>query len=280
MMNIKIWGCRGSLPAPGTDKDIYGGNTSCIEIIDGDTCIILDGGSGLQRLNNYLAPNITRIDILLTHLHLDHIMGLGFFWPLYNPNMTVNIWGPAASNESLAQRLRRYFSPPIFPVRLNELPCKGELFEIDSSEFQIGNFKITSEYVCHPGPTVAYRLQTGNTVIAYIPDHEPALGSSQFPTNAEWTSGFSIAEGADILFHDAQYSSEEYKTRIGWGHSSVEDALDFGTLAKVKKIVLFHHDPAHTDDNLKTMLAETLQEKKCDFEVEIATEGTLFEFES
>ncbi|MBL0051366.1 MAG: MBL fold metallo-hydrolase [Bacteroidetes bacterium] len=137
MMNIKIWGCRGSLPAPGTDKDIYGGNTSCIEIIDGDTCIILDGGSGLQRLNNYLAPNITRIDILLTHLHLDHIMGLGFFWPLYNPNMTVNIWGPAASNESLAQRLRRYFSPPIFPVRLNELPCKGEIFEIDSSEFQI-----------------------------------------------------------------------------------------------------------------------------------------------
>lgn len=82
---------------------------------------------------------------------------------------------------------------------------------------------------------MAYRLQTGNTVIAYIPDHEPALGSSQFPTNAEWTSGFSIAEGADILFHDAQYSSEEYKTRVGWGHSSVEDALDFGTLARVKK---------------------------------------------
>ncbi|MBL0051365.1 MAG: hypothetical protein IPP29_07560 [Bacteroidetes bacterium] len=82
------------------------------------------------------------------------------------------------------------------------------------------------------------------------------------------------------MFHDAQYSSEEYKTRVGWGHSSVEDAIDFGTLARVKKIVLFHHDPAHTDDNLKTMLAETLQEKKCDFEVEIATEGASFEFES
>ena len=152
--------------------------------------------------------------------------------------------------------------------------------KIITTKFKIENFKFKPKYVFNPGPRWASRLKTGNTLIAYIPDHEPALGSAQFPTNAEWTSGFSIAEGADILFHDAQYSSEEYKTRVGWGHSSVEDALDFGTLARVKKIVLFHHDPAHTDDNLKTMLAETLEEKKCDFEVEIATEGTSFEFES
>jgi phosphoribosyl 1,2-cyclic phosphodiesterase len=272
-MNIKVWGSRGSLPAPGAEKNIYGGNTSCVEIIHENTCIILDGGSGIQRLGESLPYNITHIDILLTHLHLDHIMGLGFFLPIYNPKMTINIWGPAAANESLKHRLRRYFSPPIFPVRLNEVPCKGDIFEIDDSEFTIGDFKIKSEYICHPGPTVGYRLELGNSVVTYLPDHEPALGSCNYPTNPEWTSGYHLAHGADILIHDAQYKNDEYKDRIGWGHSSMKDAIDFGVMAGVKKMLLFHHDPLHSDAQLNRLFAESMLNRDLNFEIELSAEG-------
>lgn len=272
-MNLKIWGCRGSLPSPGAEKNIYGGNTSCIEVTNGNTCIILDGGSGIQKLGESIPKQITRIDILLTHLHLDHIIGLGFFMPIYNPEMTINLWGPAAANESLRHRLRRYFSPPIFPLRLNEVPCKGDIFEIDDSEFTIGDFKITSEYICHPGPTVGYRLQLGNAIITYLPDHEPSLGSSDFPNNPEWTSGYHLAYGADILFHDAQYKNETYKNRIGWGHSSMSDAIEFGALAKVKKLLLFHHDPTHSDIQLEQLFNENMKNRNLNFEVELSEEG-------
>ncbi|MDP1727658.1 MAG: MBL fold metallo-hydrolase [Bacteroidota bacterium] len=272
-MNIKIWGCRGSIPSPGPEKSIYGSNTSCIQVTDGNNCIILDGGSGIQRLSESLPKNITHIDLLLTHLHLDHIIGLGFFQPFYNPKMTINIWGPAAAYVSLKQRLRRYFSPPLFPIRLSELPCKGEIFEIHNSTFRIGDFKITSEYICHPGPTVGYRLQLGKAVFTYIPDHEPALGSSDFPHNQEWTSGFKLARGADILMQDAQYKNEDYKNRIGWGHSSMENAIDFGELSGVKKLLLFHHDPMHTDEQLMELYKKNTQNRKLSIEVELAEEG-------
>lgn len=275
-MNVTIWGCRGSLPSPGVEKNIFGGNTSCVQIMHEDTCLILDGGSGIQRLGASLRPDITRIDILLTHLHLDHIMGLGFFKPFYNPNMTINIWGPAGSHESLSVRLRRYFSPPLFPVRLNELPCKPNIIEINHSSFQIGNFKIFSEYVCHPGPTVGYRVECGKSVLAYIPDHEPALGASDFPHNPEWTSGFSIAHGADVLLHDAQYRNSEYQYYRGWGHSSMEDALKFAEMTRVKKLLMFHHDPAHTDEQLRLMFAESTQNKSFPFEAALCAEDSFF----
>lgn len=271
-MNIKIWGCRGSLPSPGPEKNIYGGNTSCVQISHKDHCIILDGGSGIQRLGASLDPGIRHIDILLTHLHLDHIMGLGFFLPIYSKHISVNLYGPASS-ESLTNRLRRYFSPPLFPVRLNELPSQPSIIEIGQSSFSIGDIKITSEYVCHPGPTVGYRLEIGKAVIAYMPDHEPALGSAEFPHNAEWTSGYNIARKADILLHDAQYSTKSYQNSVGWGHSSMEDAIGFARLAEVKKLVLFHHEPMHTDEQLAGLFAEVVKNRSFPFEVELGEEG-------
>ena len=204
-------------------------------------------------------------------------MGLGFFIPFYNPNVTINIWGPSAANESLSHRLRRYFSPPIFPVQLKELPSQPEIKEIDSSEFTIGDFKISSEYVCHPGPTVGYRIQLGDSVFTYIPDHEPALGSSKFPDLAEWTSGYSLAENADILIHDGQYKNEEYENRIGWGHSTMLDAIKFAELAKVKKLLLFHHDPMHTDETLNNLFQETITSRKLNMEIAMSKEGDYFE---
>ena len=209
-MKITIWGCRGSLPSPGPEKNIYGGNTSCVHIEHNDTSIILDGGSGIQRLGEHWKKERLETNILLSHLHLDHIMGLGYFTPFYNPEFTVNIYGPASTSESLSKRLKRYFSPPFFPVRLLELPAKINIIEIDDSAFKIDDFQIRSEYICHPGPTVGYRCEVGDKIIAYMPDHEPVLGSSRFPNLPEWTSGYNLAKDADLIFHDGQYIKSQY----------------------------------------------------------------------
>jgi phosphoribosyl 1,2-cyclic phosphodiesterase len=275
-MKVTIWGSRGSLPSPSPENSFFGGNTACVQVAQDDTLIVLDAGSGIRRLGDAFPPGISKIDILLTHLHLDHIMGLGFFMPLYIPEMTINIWGPTSTKEPLDSRLKRYLSPPLFPIRLQDLPCQPNVFEINHSEFEIGPFKIKSSYVCHPGPTLGFRIENGRSVVAYIPDHEPALGSSNFPNEPEWTSGYDLAHGADLLLHDAQFAKEEYLPRIGWGHSSVGDALKFAKLTEVKKMLLFHHDPSHSDEKLKTLLRGETERQHFPFEVGIAAEGDEF----
>lgn len=277
-MKVKVWGCRGSLPAPGPENATYGGNTSCIQITHGNTCIVLDGGSGILRLGKYLSPEIREIHVLLSHLHMDHTMGLGFFAPLYNPNIKVHLYGPSTSNEPLVNRLRRYFSPPLFPVRLSELPSHPIIHELNNCQFSIDDVTVRSDYVCHPGPTLGYRLTAGGSVIAYLPDHELQMGSANFPNDPEWTSGFEIANGADLLFHDAAYTSKEYVSKIGWGHSSVRDAIAFGKMCRVKKLSLFHHEPVRSDEQLDHMLKESTQNLKLNFNVELCAEGNIYEF--
>jgi phosphoribosyl 1,2-cyclic phosphodiesterase len=278
-MKVKVWGCRGSLPAPGPENNKYGGNTSCLQITHGSTCIILDGGSGIQRLGKFLNPDFKEIHILLSHLHMDHTMGLGFFLPLYNPNTKIHIYGPSTSNEPLVNRLRRYFSPPLFPVRLSELPSNPEIHELNNSDFNIGEVHIKSQYICHPGPTLGFRITEGKAVLAYLPDHELQVGSVNFPNDPEWTSGFEIAKFVDVLFHDAAYTSKEYMTKIGWGHSSVRDAIAFGKLCKVKKLSLFHHEPTRSDEQLELILSDSTQNLKLDFEVELCSEGKVYDFD-
>ncbi len=275
-MKVTIWGCRGSMPSPGRDMAKYGGNTSCVQVEHENNCLILDGGSGIQELGNALDPDTPVINLLLTHLHLDHIMGLGYFKPFYNPKCTVNIWGPRGSNESLVERLRRYFSPPFFPVRLKELPAKINIFEIDNSAFEISSFRIQSEYICHPGPTVGYRVECDASVLCYLPDHEPALGSSDFPLSSEWCSGFNIAQNADLLLHDGQYSQKGYERKVGWGHSSMEDAIDFAQLSRVKKMLIFHHDPLHSDETLERLFEKSTSNKEFDFKLALARENDTF----
>ncbi|MBK7761950.1 MAG: MBL fold metallo-hydrolase [Bacteroidetes bacterium] len=276
-MRVTVWGCRGSLPSPGPEKNLFGGNTSCVQVMHNNTCIVLDGGSGIQRLGATLHQDIKEVHILLTHLHLDHTMGLGFFLPLYNPSVKIHIWGPAAIEESLLRRLRRYFSPPLFPVRLNELPLHPIIHEIDNSEFMIDDIKIQSGYICHPGPTLGYRLSFGNAKFAYMPDHEIGLGAANFPNEPDWTSGYEIARDVDLLFHDAQYRPSEYVDKVGWGHSSIDDTLAFAKMCKVKKLELFHHDPGHTDIQLQSILHEVMLNKQLDFEVSMCAEGNVYD---
>jgi len=278
-MKISLRGVRGSIPTTDPETVRYGGNTSCIVVSEGGWVIVLDGGSGMQRFN--LHNNITnkRIDILLSHLHLDHIQGLGFFRPLFDPSFDVHIWGPATNSNSLYARLSRYLSPPLFPVLLRDLPCRLTLHEIENSSFQIGTFDIESRFVIHPGPTVGYRIAGKHSVFTFLPDHEPALGSIDFHSGRKWISGIDLALHADLLLHDAQYTAQEYKNRLGWGHSSMDDAVKFASLAEVKHLLLAHHDPNHTDEQLDKLFADLKKRNTCPFNFELATEGMLIELE-
>jgi phosphoribosyl 1,2-cyclic phosphodiesterase len=248
-MKVSIKGTRGSVPTTDPRTSRYGGNTSCVTVAQDGQMLILDGGTGIQKVQ--LPDGFAgRVDILLTHLHLDHIQGLGFFKPLFESDLEVHLWAPSSSTDSLHTRLGRYLSPPLFPVLLRDLPCKLELHEIANSQFSIGPFRISSRFVIHTGPTVGYRIDGPNASLAYIPDHEPALGRRGIIPNPKWISGFDLAEEVDLLLHDGHYTADEYPNKKGWGHSSMEDALEFASLANVKRLMLTHHDPARTDDQL------------------------------
>lgn len=278
-MKVKLWGTRGSLAAPGTETARYGGNTACVQVQGTDgTQIVLDAGTGIRRLSAVIPKDACRVDILLTHLHLDHILGLGFFGPLDTPGCEVHIWGPPSTTQDLRTRLSRYLSPPLFPVRLRDLASRINFQHVPAGEFQIGEFRVTTSLICHPGPTIGYRLACGRAVIAYLPDHEPALGVKKFPIDPAWTSGYALAENADLLIHDSQYSAAEYEQHVGWGHSSLQQTLEFGKLCRVKNLVPFHHDPSHSDDQLDRITQDAVRDVKPSFTVTPGMEGQTFEF--
>ena len=276
-MKITLWGTRGSIPSLEPDTSRYGGNTACVEVQGSDgTHLVLDAGTGIKRLGANLDPAILRVDVLLTHLHMDHILGLGFFSPLDNPDMEVHIWGPPSLTMDLRSRLARYLSPPIFPIHLRDLRCRLTLHDVPRGRFDIGELEITSELVCHPGPTFGYRITEGSRAVAYLPDHEPALGVRHFPEDPDWTSGFRLASSADILIHDAQYSAAEYKNHVGWGHSSLPHALAFAAAARVGQLVTFHHDPNHSDALLDKLLEEARKISDVTFKLTPGIEGASF----
>ena len=275
-MKVKLWGTRGSVPSPGPETQIYGGNTSCVTVSTPDAFIVLDAGSGIRRLGNDPIVKAHKvIHILLTHLHMDHILGLGFFGPLYNPEQEVHIWGPASFNHSLIDRLNRYLSPPLFPINIRNLPAKVIFHEVTHGFFEINKLKIYANYVCHPGPTLGYRIENERASFAYIPDHEPALGLRNFAEEPEWTSGYAIAKDVDLLIHDAQFSNEEYPERIGWGHSTIIDAIRFAKLANAKQLLFFHHDPNRTDKELEKLAKKYLAEQP--YNARIGQEGQEFD---
>jgi ribonuclease BN (tRNA processing enzyme) len=138
---------------------------------------------------------------------------------------------------------------------------------------ELRGFKITSEYISHPGPTLGYRIQHGDKTICYLPDHEPIIGKSKLFSTKDWLSGFNLARDADLLIHDAQYSKKEYKGKVGWGHSSLNIAARFCAKSGAKKLVLFHHDPAHSDEQITKMYQKLLRKKDYDFPIELAVQG-------
>ena len=257
-MIVRLWGTRGSLASSGPDTVRYGGNTSSVEVRGTDGAVLaLDAGTGMRRLGMAIAPETARVDVLLTHLHMDHIQGLGFFAPLFRPSGEVHVWGPPSTTMDLRDRLARYLSPPLFPVRIRDLEARVMFHDVPAGSFTVGAFRITGTPIVHPGPTVGYRIEEAGAVVAYLPDHEPALGGRTF--GPQWTSGFDLAVEADLLIHDAQYTAAERAGRLGWGHSAAEETVDFAAAAGARRVVLFHHDPAHDDETLDRITAAAVE---------------------
>ena len=247
-MRVRVWGARGSVPAPGPETAGYGGNTSCVQVtLDDGTELVLDAGTGIRGLGLALGSDAGLVHILLTHLHLDHIQGLMFFAPCFRPSAEIVIWGPAAPEAPLRDRIARYISAPLSPVEVRELPCAVSFRDCPDSEWTIGDANIRASSVAHRGPTLGYRITEGASSLTYIPDHEPGLGAPMTELEDEWISGFDLASGTSLLIHDCQYTDHEYEHHVGWGHSKLSDALAFARRTSAEQLLLFHHDPLHSD---------------------------------
>lgn len=257
-MQARVWGCRGSVAAPGPDTVRYGGNTSCVEVrLDSGPTLVLDAGTGMRPLGVAIDHEpVDELHILLTHLHMDHLQGLGFFRPLFRSGADVHVWGPASPVQSLADRIALYLSPPLFPVRLGDIPAQVIFHDAPEEAVRIGSATIRAGKVTHQGPTVGYRIEENGRALVYLPDHEPSIGVHLADEPSEWISGHDVAHNADVLFHDAQYRDDEYAQHIGWGHSGTEHVMGFAHKAAAHSLVLFHHDPYHTDDELDALLVD------------------------
>lgn len=244
-MRIRFWGVRGSIASPGPDTAAVGGNTSCVEVVCGKTRIVLDAGTGLRGLGNELLRRGESLDVtlLLSHYHWDHIQGLPFFVPAYMKQTELTVVGGANGVMSVREALQHQMSAPLFPVRLDEIGARLATREVKMGEvFDVGEAKVTVAKGNHPGGVMAYRIEHEGKSIVYATDTEhyacvdPALKK--------------LSEGADILVYDSQYSPEEYKTKVGWGHSTYVEGAELARSAGVGRYVLFHHDPMRDDEGI------------------------------
>lgn len=271
-MYIRFWGTRGSIPTPGPTTVRYGGNTACVEVRDASgALLILDAGTGLRELGIALVGNNGTkpfdISLLVSHLHWDHIQGIPFFRPAYVPNSTMLIIGPKQTR-TMKELLGLGMDDPFFPVDLDELPAKLDIGEMhDGEERTVGPYRVRAASIWHPAPSLAYRIEADGRSLVYATDTEDAFSGRPNPVTA-------LARGADTLIHDAQYLQSDFKPT--WGHSTIEAAIDIAAHAKVKRLVLYHHDPDRSDDALDHIgrdAARAGRERYSGLEVVVAREG-------
>jgi phosphoribosyl 1,2-cyclic phosphodiesterase len=245
-LTVRFLGVRGSIATPGMAA---GGNTACVEVVAGDTRIILHAGTGLRTLGNErMASGIRHSTILLSHLHWDHVAGLQFFTPVYVPGHRVEIASGPNGVMSHDAAIRSLFKAPFFPVDFDDLGGTVTTRELRANDrFTIGDITITMARLNHPDPVYGYRLDCGDQSIVYATDTEHFACVD--PTLEK------LAAGADILIYDAQYTPEEYPSKVGWGHSTWEAGADLARAAGVPQLVLFHHDPMRTDAQLDALEA-------------------------
>jgi phosphoribosyl 1,2-cyclic phosphodiesterase len=247
-MHIEFWGVRGSIASPGPETAAVGGNTSCVSVGCGTTRIVLDAGTGLRRLGDALLAEKTPLELflLLSHFHWDHIQGLPFFVPAYLPSTKLSIAGGVNGVMNLRDALAHQMTAPVFPVRLDELSAEITLRDVRAGQsFAVGDAVVRAAKLNHPGGVYAYRIDHGGSSVVYATDTEhyacidPAL--------------LALAQGADVLIYDSQYTPEEYRgdgglcSKVGWGHSTFAAGAELARAAGVGQYVLFHHDPRRSD---------------------------------
>lgn len=258
---IRFWGVRGSIPTPGPETVRVGGNTSCVEIRADGELIILDAGSGLRPLGRALSSEFgdspAKVTLLITHTHWDHIQGFPFFVPAYNAHNHIRVLGFEGARNHLQATLAGQMESPYFPIALAQMPGHIVIEELKSLDFAVGSIAVKACHVNHPGVCVGYRLETKSGSICYIPDHESAPQHSQEPDSVGAVIERKVIEfirDAEVLILDSQYTQEEYRTHVGWGHGCLDDVVRVARAANVKQLFLFHHDPSHDDFFLEEML--------------------------
>jgi diguanylate cyclase (GGDEF)-like protein len=259
-MQVRFWGTRGSIAAPGPNTARFGGNTSCVEVRASDgTVIILDCGTGARELGLHLAqtlPQPIRLHLFIGHTHWDHIQGFPFFVPAFLPGSELNIYAPLGFQRGLEEAMAGQMEYSYFPVKMRDLRSRIHFTELDEGFFRVGGVLVETQFLNHTAPTIAYRMTSDGATIAYATDHEPFWNASgrvsQHPGDERHIA---FLKGANLVIHDAQYTDAEYRDKVGWGHSSIEYAVDVALAAGVERLVLFHHDPAHDDATMERIEA-------------------------
>jgi ribonuclease BN (tRNA processing enzyme) len=297
-----MWGVRGSIPTPGPATVFYGGNTACLEIRAGERLLIVDLGTGVKPLGDWLADNEgkerpLKADIFVTHTHWDHIMGFPMFTPIFIPSTDLKIWGSVSCDgNSLEKVIGAQLSYQYWPVRLDELSAHIEYEELKEGSVDLGDgLTLTTKYLNHPNLCLGYRFEYQGKSIVTAFDTEPFY--NLFPTDPndpayhediaregeraaalENRRVLEFIRGADILIYDTSYTQKEYETHIGWGHSSYEVAIGNARQTEVKKLICFHHEPRRTDEELAELEAEYRKKFATPtLEIMMAREGMVIE---
>lgn len=256
---MRFWGVRGSIPSPGPETARYGGNTPCVEVRAGDQLFIFDLGTGVRELGA-AAQGPLEADVFISHYHYDHLQGLPFFGPIFDPRSRFNIRGPTRNGRSVKDVLSGHMQQPFFPVTVEMVfraQCEYQGFEA-GDRLKLGGATVSAIEANHPGGNLAYRVDYKGRSVVYATDTEHGDRDAQL---------VEFSRGTDVLIYDAMYTEDEYHGRngspkIGWGHSTWQNAIKIADEAKVGTLVLFHHDPTRTDDALDTLLKAVRKERK------------------
>lgn len=270
-IEARFWGTRGSVPSPGPSTIRHGGNTSCVEVRSSNgASVILDAGTGIRALGDARAaahgsygappgePGVgNETDIFITHPHWDHIQGFPFFAPLYRGGGRVRIWAAAWLLPRVERALRAQMAPDVFPVPFEEVRATVEFLPVPEDGTTVHGLALTTFPVRHPGGAVGYRVEERDGAagtLVYIPDNELYAGA-RYDAPPDWRAWLlRFLHGADVLIHDTMYTSAEYQSVVGWGHSTVDQAVELAVEAGVPKLVLFHHHPARDDDAMDVLV--------------------------
>ena len=257
-LTLTFWGTRGSVPTPGLATVRYGGNTPCVELRTADGwLIILDAGTGIRELGRALLAKAGDDpivgDIFLTHAHWDHIQGIPFFAPLFRKGNHFTIWGSRSLQPSIDRVLRDQMSSVVFPVSFEELQARVDFRELLEGGRAGNGYAVSAISVRHPGGALGYRFTTGNAdgrALVYVSDNELSP-EARYDDRPDWRGKLvEFVRGASVLVHDTMYTAGEYSSFVGWGHSTHDQAVELALDAEVERLVLFHHRPERSDDEV------------------------------